>query len=420
MTKPFSFRLIALLLAGVLFLSACGGGGGEGKTPAEGDEGSSSVASASSPEGDLPSGGEVTPGIPYRAPGEVLAGLPPYTPDGTLLIAADSSLASHPMLAASLSSCNDAILTAYGEGASFLAATPEQMLAGARAAAAGEFFADAMIIRLSDLPSYIGEGLLQPLTDLPAFADTASLPAGVYAETSAAAAADGVVYALVGDASASFLGGVCLLFNRTLLEAILPSQSGEDLFSAALSGDLTWERITQITRAAGEALAAGSPPLYEGETITPFGSTLAPETLRAALAANLGQEGAAALLGKLGGLSGYDADAAFRAGDLLFLATTLDALYDYPASDGSWGALPFPKSSAGEGEYCAIVEPYDTPVLVLPRGATRAETKGAYLAALCATAREALPAALARELLTGYIREEGTLRVLGKMVQSVH
>lgn len=212
----------------------------------------------------------------------------------------------------------------------------------------------------------------------------------------------------------SELGGACVLFNHTLLDALVKEKP--DLYADVKTGSLTWGRVLSVLNTAAETLASAPEeaplPGYAGETVSLFGTTLSDEAFKAAVYRSCGGSlsadaptgsysldalNALADVSSYGLLTGETADAAFREGNLLFLVTTVDTLYDYPNSDGSWGCLPMPKKNETMEGYASLLDPESTTVFVAPKGSQRLETKSGYLTALNAAAHYACLPAFAHE-----------------------
>lgn len=464
--RPVCALLALLLLLLSFALPSCGkdpGSDGAEDSPDTSSEAGTSGSPVDLPSEDGPDGNHSA--LVYRAPEKTLAALPDYTPDGALIIAADSRcggiLGEHTLLGSSYDGVNAAIRERFGAEAYFQSYSSGELFSKTQAAAAGtgdgeSFFADLLAIPLSSLPEYLAADLLMPLSELPGFSfltpDAASDGTagrdGILLSCARELAVNGQCYALPGSGTLSELGGVCLLFNHTLLDALLKDRS--DLYAEVKNGNFTWERLRVLLRAADEALSpaqeggasgegAGTSqtapgiPGYEGETLSLIGTTLSDEAFKAAIYRSCGGSlsGAAAAgsydpdalaalaaLSSYGPLRGDAADAAFREGNLLFLVTTVDALYDYPNSDGSWGCLPLPKKNGETQGYTALLDPDSTTVLVVPKGSLRLETKSGYLTALNAAAHYACLPAFAYELLSGFIREGDSMEMLPYLLGS--
>lgn len=443
--RPVCALLALLLLLLSFTLPSCGKDpdpDGTEAPPNVSSEAGTSGSSLDLPSKDGPDGNRSA--LVYRAPEKTLAALPDYTPDGALIIAADSRcggiLGEHTLLGSSFDGVNAAIRERFGAEAYFQSYAAEELFSKTRAAAAGtgdgeSFFADLLAIPLSSLPEYLAADLLMPLSELPGFSSLALDDAadgtmdGVLLSETRELAVNGQCFALLGSGAMSELGGACVLFNHTLLDALVKEKP--DLYADVKTGSLTWGRVLSVLNTAAETLASAPEeaplPGYAGETVSLFGTTLSDEAFKAAVYRSCGGSlsadaptgsysldalNALADVSSYGLLTGETADAAFREGNLLFLVTTVDTLYDYPNSDGSWGCLPMPKKNETMEGYASLLDPESTTVFVAPKGSQRLETKSGYLTALNAAAHYACLPAFAHELLSGFIREGDSMEML--------
>lgn len=157
--RPVCALLALLLLLLSFTLPSCGKNpdpDGTEAPPNVSSEAGTSGSSLDLPSKDGPDGNRSA--LVYRAPEKTLAALPDYTPDGALIIAADSRcggiLGEHTLLGSSFDGVNAAIRERFGAETYFQSYAAEELFSKTRAAAAGtgdgeSFFADLLRFPLS-------------------------------------------------------------------------------------------------------------------------------------------------------------------------------------------------------------------------------------------------------------------------------
>lgn len=324
---------------------------------------------------------------------------------------------------ASRADCRRAVEEKYNTHIISKSYTPNELLEAAKEAYNSDMYlADLMAVRMSDVGTYHAEGLLANLHSLPhsdfsaEYFNASSLEAATFVNG---------LYAVAGAATLNPDYLDCVYFNKDLTEVM----GTGDLYELCDAGEWTWDKYTELTKAAydtgtagngstsGTAEFIGTAALSMGLSYVSNerGSMPAVDYLDGGLAerARSAVDTLAALTTKSGfsKIKGDELRADFNTGKVLFLTDKLYFTSWIPDSSTDWGILPLPKLTAEDDGYITPM-PDDSPVFCALINTPGYETSGLILRAINAAAHEYTLGEYKHKCVNYYLRDSGSARML--------
>ena len=356
--KSRIISLIAALITGVLFLSACS----SGKTTLNTDTDSPDVtadAATSTPESEkIPETVIIHSGDPNNKvyAEAYLKALPDKSFDGAsfIITSPDTSLydpSEVSYLSEAVTERNKAVEEKFGVTISFVKSELGVMLEDAKKSAAAEmFYSHIMVMPMTSVPTFAANELLMNLRSMPLL----DMSAPYFSRLSADALSLGnKTYGITGEAIPSSTGITALFYNKNIAEAA----GITDIYSVAIDGTLTWDKMNEYCSAAVSAgnigavsdggsdidaiyVSVGEKYISSGDNRTPSVSIANYSMNDAATRYRTIINDAAAV-----GVTKDTAVSAFREGKALFTFAEIGKADTLTGSSVNLGMLPMPKAT---------------------------------------------------------------------------